>query len=424
MPLTCGSGSAPGFTRRFACNKQIIIRVDASAAHLAADVQDARDIWNAVLDDPRTPGLPTFHYTTSTSGTADILVKATGTATVYCGGFDPGTGVLTLQPSGQCGAAPNRDGPLAAIVHEFTEAYGFGPNLEKAGQPGISDHCANHLPDDGGLNDRLCQHEIEYILKAYGFRTAAVSDDASFWGKSILTDFAVSPNPVSFTATNATTQLSLANIDFANQLIEPAVSLNQLSLIWSSSAENIAAVGLTSGLVTAKDNGSATIQAKITGGLPSNVQLGGLAARLGASVPVTVTATTPPPGTGFRVTGTTGAATPIHFADTYGLTAQVVNAPAGQLRIKWIVTYSNGVLPNDETAYGPNAYTLSVAEGSYNIRVTAMPLVAVGGGAPPAYGTPAIVDFPVCTGGGDGPPPLLQAALPDGDEVPSAVGGC
>jgi hypothetical protein len=156
-----------------------------------------------VLQDPRTAGLPTFAYVTSTDGGVDITVKATGGGTVYCGGFD-GVSVITLTPSGQCGAAANRDAPLATMVHELTEVYGFGANLEKAGQPGISDQCANHLPEDGSLNDRLCQHEIEYILKAYGFRTAAVADDASFWGKSILTDISIAPASLTFTAINAT----------------------------------------------------------------------------------------------------------------------------------------------------------------------------------------------------------------------------
>jgi hypothetical protein len=176
--------------------------------------------------------------------------------------------------------------------------------------------------------------------------------------------------------------------------------------------------------VTARDGGSTVIRASIAGGLPSNVLLGGLAARLGASVPVTVTAQVPAPGAGFRVTGIQGAGTPIDFADTYGLTADVVNAPiGGQLRIKWRVTYSNGVLPNVETGYGLNAYTLSVAEGSYNIQVTAMPLVAFAGGTPAVYGTPAVVDFPVCTGGG-GPAPVLRARLPDDGGETNAVGGC
>jgi hypothetical protein len=53
-----------------------------------------------------------------------------------------------------------------------------------------------------------------------------------------------------------------------------------------------------------------------------------------------------------------------------------------------------------------------------------MPMVAFGGGTPAVYGTPAVVDFPGCTGGDDGPPPRLRAALPDDGNVPNAVEGC
>jgi hypothetical protein len=142
----------------------------------------------------------------------------------------------------------------------------------------------------------------------------------------------------------------------------------------------------------------------------------------GQDIPVTVTPG-PPPGTGFRVTGITGAPQPVTSTpNIYPLYASVTQQPAGTLQIRWKIVYSNFPSDTIRVDYGVNNYALNTPSGSYSIRVYATP--RSGSGTTWVYGAEGIVDFPVCTGGGGGGGgggDLVE--VPDGEDN-DAVGGC
>src|SRR5690606_26532467 len=203
----CSESSAPNFDLCWPIGSTI--RLAPGAGATTSSLGGAIAMWDAVLDDPRAPGLPRFVATSSTA-TADYIITISGGGP-YCGFEEGGTITLTTN----CGFGSRRGGLTEALAHELTEPYGFSAALESGyGQPGFSDHCLNHLENAGDIiNGSFCQHELEIIHKAYGYRLTSIQNDSpGLWARHILTGFDLNRSQVIFSATSQTEQIAVLHL--------------------------------------------------------------------------------------------------------------------------------------------------------------------------------------------------------------------
>jgi len=300
------------------------------------------------------------------------------------------------------------------LIHEMTGVLGYSDGIENK----VPVNCVTYRVAGAPINTSPCQHELEYIYAAYGYLTINVN---TFWSTPIVTGFVNLPTSV--TLVQGDSQVVMATgLHFARQLT-PNAPLGSVSITWSSDDENVVQkppAGASSKL-KALNVGTTTVRAKIASGLSSSYLRGAVLTWAGHEITVTVTAPPPPPPGPFKVTDITGLTPPATEAGTYPLTATVANQPTGTLKIRWQVTYSNGVLGPLDSGYGPNGYALQVPAGSYSIRVTATPRSYQG--ANYFQGTAQIRDYPVCTEGGGGGGNYV-AYQTGGEETPDVVGGC
>ena len=177
--------------------------------------------------------------------------------------------------------------------------------------------------------------------------------------------------------------------------------------VWTSADQSIATVGSSSGVVTGVHYGQTSITATVDNSITASV---------------TVAVSTAGKISGYYVTSVSGAPTPITSADTYGLTATTSTAGTPPVTFKWEVTYSNGVLPPQNSGFKSGAYALQVPAGDYKITVTVTPKQALGEGFPTNF------TYPVCTSAGGGAP--VANAVPaakrvtDPDVHEEVVAGC
>jgi len=402
-PPSCqprGSSTVPAFTnflRYWDCYK--VIKVGGPAAI----VQPAIAEWNDALLPDSFPGLPRFAYA-STGQDITVVVDGDGSG-LYCGATDV-LGArqvqLTLYVGGGAACPTNRADATTTLKHELGHVLGYQVGAHHTPPA----YCSFYLPVDYTINGTVCQHEIEGVLSAYGFRPTPGEVD-SFWTRPLVTGLVTVPSAPSVVVGDSQ-QVVVTQFTFRRQNNAPSVSVGGATFSWESKSPGIASV-FPSGLVTGHAVGATRLVITNSGSVPSGYQLGARFGGWGHEVPVTVTG-----GSGFRVGAISGPGTPITSAGTYSLTATVLNAPNGTLTIQWQVAYSNAVLDTVVTAFGPNSYALQVPAGSYNIRVTATPRVGSNTGAS------LIRDYPVCTGQGGGD---LAASEQPGAGT-DAVGGC
>ena len=399
-----------GFKKFWQCGHDVTIGGDAALRDAA---EGAMAVWNDALYHPVVTGVPTLSWTT---GTPEVLLVKVGNAPlsseVWCGGvLDPPT-QITVTTNCSDHAATFQ----TTLVHEMSHVLGFvSVSLEKYSSP---TNCAIHLGTGNEVNSNVCQQELEYVYAAYGY----TSVDTTIWATPIVTGFVGLPTSVTLVQGDSqavtATQLQLARQLTGNQ------PLGSTSIGWSSDAQDVARPTLTSGsaiYVKGIGAGTTTVRAKISSGLSSSYQRGAVLTLAGHEIAVTVTAPPPPPPGPFKVTDIVGLTPPATEAGTYPLTATVANQPTGTLKIRWQVTYGNGVLGPLDSGYGPNSYSLQVPAGSYSIRVTATPRSYQG--TDYVQGTALTRDYPVCTEGGGGGGNYL-AYQTGGEETPDAVGGC
>lgn len=382
-------GAAPWFDKCWNNGQQIRIAARSSASGITAEIQAAVGVWNSALADPRTPDVPRFLHVTDTS-VVDLFVEREGSSTNPCG--DESGGVITLRS--ECGPGAYRGTITDMLVHELGEPLGFQSAMEAQGVTGVSDHCVNVLrPGTSTVNGSVCQHELAIVRRAYGYGSSF--SGSTLMSRHIVTGFQESPTSMSFSATGQTAQATVVAPVFHRAhptLLEnpPAVASS-----WESSADPVAAVNSSSGLVTAGTQaGQAIVSAEPSGSLPTNVIKDPF---WNASDGIAVTvAFPPPPSTGFRVSSISGIDPPITVSGSYPVNATVVGVPAGSqpLQVQWMIIYSigaDGTGPDTLTsAWGAASRTVAVHAGSYHLRIRATPRKGT------MTGTAYTLDTPVC----------------------------
>jgi hypothetical protein len=296
-----------------------------------------------------------------------------------------------MYPEGHSSCPNYVDNFLTVLTHELAHVMGYTSLLE--GQNIVPANCALYLPSSGSI----CQHEIEYLYAAYFPSSPANPVDQNFWTRRFITGLQVTPASVTIQATQ-TAAVTASALLFGRQVAPSSAPLGGAVIQWTSDNPGTAEVP-SSGVIRGVAVGNTIVRAKTTSGL-GTYKLGTVMSAAGQDIPVTVTPG-PPPGTGFRVTGITGAPQPVTSTpNIYPLYASVTQQPAGTLQIRWKIVYSNFPSDTIRVDYGVNNYALNTPSGSYSIRVYATP--RSGSGTNWIYGAEGIQDFPVCTGGGGG----------------------
>ena len=286
----------------------------------------------------------------------------------------------------------------AVLLHALGHALGLSSfPMHRQGVVGVSDHCAIFLPqagepNAGGVNEQLCQHEIDVVLMIYGAYPADLpADRFAFWGKHILSRTGL-PDSVRLRQ-DETRVLNPVAPYFAYAQNPPPV--NGLGLTWVSSDGQVAVVEPGNVLKPARPGYvglSAMVQAT---GLPTSVRR---SVRLregstGQFIAVNVTPAVWQPG--YRVTDILGPPAPLSGGQGYSFTTTVVNGgDPDSLRVTWRVIRSYAPSDTQVVANTLNQLSLLVGEGSYSLRLIATPRDLVSDSTGGAFTR----DYPVCTG--------------------------
>ncbi|HMU61701.1 MAG TPA: Ig-like domain-containing protein [Gemmatimonadales bacterium] len=372
----------------------------------SAIVTPAINEWNAALLPDSFPGLPRFQYVT-TGADINVVVDGNGSG-LYCGDtfvVDSHFVHLKLHTPVGSPCTSNWSDAITTLKHELGHVLGYQSGAHKIPPP----YCTFFLPDDHSINGTVCQHEVEGVLSAYSFRPTP-SADTNFWTKPIVTGLTTSPASVSV-AVGDSQLVSVTQYRFGRQNGAQPVAVGSASFSWRVKNEQVATVS-SNHYLKGKEAGTTQLIIANPSPFPASYQQGARFGGWGHEIPVAVSAT---PG-GFHVSAVNGAPIPITTTGTYPLSATVVNAPVGTLTIRWLVTYSNGVIDTVDTGYGPNSYPLPVPAGSYYIEVTATPRVGA------ETGWPVVAHYPVCTGQGNQHAPQRASGKPGGDS--DKVNGC
>jgi len=350
--------------------------------------------WAAKFDLTFGTALPRLSWGTSNPTTT--IVDATGSG-LWCGETnDAGTQILMRHS-----CTTNASDYGTTLTHEIAHVYGLKTTHEKAGVPGVSDHCAIHLPDDGTINGNICQHEIELIYQGWGHGNLPVTDPvafAAFWGEHIATGFNL---PITSTIEEGTSkQFMPTQFQFANGRIS-GLAVGSASFSWSVSPTP--GVELQpNGTVLAQTQGTYTLTVRLLSALPQGYRRGTVFQSRGYPIAITVV---PAPGP-FRVTAITADQEPaITVGGMHGFTATTTGSPqAGSYAWRFIRSST----PWDTTTVVTTTKSViyNVWDGSYSLSVRVVP---AGGTAFERY-------VNVCTGSG--------AALMAPGEEENVVAGC
>jgi hypothetical protein len=285
------------------CGTEILVK--GQDATLGTAITTAIGTWNGVYGHN---GLPKFVTSATQTQTPVFTVNVTWGATsgaYYCGDTDPGTRQITINRSStaaSCGGETSTNPIQVAslpklIAHELSHSIGF-KHLSQLGSVPASDNCVASLPQAGGLNGGLCQHEILNVQYYYGVYPSYVLP-----GTYIATSVEVSGVP---TASPGESKPLTA---FPSWDVAPTTTVKYA---WSSTNTAIATVGSSitaSNTVQAVSPGTTTLRARITtsGVLVVDPQAGDLA--------FTVNPPPPPPPTGLNATSITANAATIRWTN-------------------------------------------------------------------------------------------------------------
>ena len=269
------------------CSRLIRVRSDpANTQDIASAITTAAQRWTDALTSPNAAGAARFAYA-APGASFDVTVRVNGSATTYCGATPTPNTVILDANTGSTVCKTNWSSLTNTLTHELGHVLGFNSNEHRGQVAGVSSHCAMYLPDDHRINSTVCQHEVEKVYAAYGIVPWS-GTPTNFYGRHIVTGVNATPSSVSLVK-GATATISVTQLRFARGAIASA-ALGSVGLAWTSDARTIADV--TNGVITAVETGSTTVRVKVSSSLPSTYQLGGLMARHGTEIPVTVT---PPP---------------------------------------------------------------------------------------------------------------------------------
>lgn len=383
-------GSFPQFTALYPCGSTIWIYNGTGNQTINEQIDQAISRWHNKISASNISDLPDFARTSEASQ-AVITIRGATPGSPYCGAVSGGN--LDLYTGSVCDG--NKGNLADVLTHELSHAYGWSSGAHKFGVAGASDHCAIHLPNDGGLNSQVCAHEVEGAAAGYGLRAF---DSQTFWSKEFVVS-ASALSPVSIVQ-GAIYQYStpLAQLDRGGATTG--------SFSWQSLNTGVATVN-GSGLVTGVAVGSALI--RLQGGTSTTYLTTNGFETNAASVTVTVT---PPPIAALYVDDITmNDSIPITHADSFTWTAVPASGDASGITYNWIIEFSDASPPDSIFVSGSgNTWRGYARPGSYNIRIKVSPV------RNDSIGSPAIRDFPVCTSETN----YLRA--PDNDT--DAVGGC
>jgi len=366
------------FTAVHECGTNITVYNATNNSSIDAQIQDAIDRWDDRIFPSMISGLPFFTRVTS-SGGAVVTIVGDGGGPIVCGQIDvAGNGVstLTLLSGSSACAAYNRGSVQDVVAHELSHAYGWDSDAHKKGATGIADHCAVFLHDNHTLNSQVCAHEIEGAAAGYGLRSFDTND---FWDK----DFAVSSSTMSPTSIVAGTTYQYSAPTW---ILERGGSVAG-SFSWYSSTPSVATV--SNGLVTGVSPGTALIFLRGDGSTTYHMTQR-FELQAGS---VTVTVTAPPLAALYVDDITMNGAIPITSPDSFTWTAVPASGNSSGISYNWIVEYSDTSPP--DSIFIPstsNTWRGYARAGSYNVRIKVWPV------RNDSIGSPAIRDFPVCTG--------------------------
>lgn len=401
----CTPPAVAGTTRPFDCAESILVLYEGGRADVTQAIDGAVLRWNAAFEAERGHAVPEFARISEPVAALDtsgqrrtVRVVLHGTGAAWCDATDvSGAGKgIDLYPAG-----PQCDGNVgsldAVMLHAFGHALGLSSvPMHKQGVVGISDHCAIFLPEGsmpnaGGINDQLCQHEVDIVLMIYGAYPADLPGDRfAFWGKHILSRVGL-PDSLRLRE-DETRVLNPVGPYFANAQNPPGVAAP--SLLWVSDPADVASVG-SGNLLEPRKAGFVRIRAVVAAeGLPSSVRR---SVRLregstGHQVDVNVTPAVWAPG--FQVTNILGPPAPLSGGQSSAFTTTVVNSGGYEnLQVTWRLIRSYAPTDTQVVASTPNSLSAYVPEGSYSLRVIATPRDIVSGNTGGSF----VRDYPVCT---------------------------
>lgn len=388
------------------CGDGVLLLYEGSSPSVNAAIDAAASRWNAAFASERGGGVPRFRRISTAVPASDtagqrktVRVRLNGSGEAWCDATNV-TGAnkaINLYPDGSPQCDGNTGSLDAILLHALGHALGLSSfPMHRQGVVGVSDHCAIFLPaagepNAGGVNNQLCQHEIDVVLMIYGAYPADLpADRFAFWGKHILSRTGL-PDSVRLRE-DETRVLSPVGPYFAYAQNPPAV--NGPGLTWVTSNAEVAVVKAGNVLDPGLP-GYAELHAMVRStGLPASVRR---SVRLregstGHRIAVNVTPAVWQPG--YRVTDIIGPSAPLEGGQTYHFTTTVVNGgDPDSLRVTWRVTRSFAPGDTQVVADTPNQLDLDVAEGSYSLRVIATPRDLVSDSTGGAF----VRDYPVCT---------------------------
>jgi hypothetical protein len=189
----CRKTNLANLTPIWGCNAEITV---SGPAGRSVAIGLAMTEWNNALASDAVQGIPSFIE--HTQGTIDLEIVDDGNGLLWCGQVDQiSTDPIQLKitMTADTTACTHEDGYKEVLIHEFAHVLGYdGVNAQKVlGVSEVSDHCAIHLEGVTGVNDKVCQHEVEYVYQAYDQRAGGSVN----WGKDIVTGINMVSGPIS-----------------------------------------------------------------------------------------------------------------------------------------------------------------------------------------------------------------------------------
>lgn len=268
---SCGAPAGPlfHFTVRFGCNNRKI--GIPTTGPLSGPLWAAATEWNSAF--PEGLGLPRFQQgLTGATFSVSMDVNTATSGNVHGETYGLGSNAMTVKLfTDEAVTGAGAVGPI--LLHELNHVVGFeNPWWEGQNQDSMmSGHCARgpNGPFRSYVRTTICQHEIEYVLYAYGIRLTEPHMD-----RHIITDFNLNPilmtpnSQQSFTVTRLAA--NKGNPSICINVDDCGVTPGPNDLAWASSNSSVFTVSSTglSPIVTA---GSTPGTAYLRASLASNV---------------------------------------------------------------------------------------------------------------------------------------------------------
>jgi hypothetical protein len=399
----CQVSSLTNFEAAFPCYGAFRIHGDQDSAI----INGAMDKWSDALGSEATQGVPQFTWKNNySSANVKIRFLTTTTTNKVCGDVFPygsigdrDSVVINIKLESTC---TNPDFLSRLLVHEMGHMLGFkGTGSHTLGDPGYSDHCASYLPASG-VNDEICQHDIEYIYLAYSQRQGGY-DPNNFWDRHVVTGIDTESGPVSVRVDETYQIQGGTNLLF--NLGQPGPTpLGQTTVSWTVTTGK-ASVNATTGLLMGEFEGADTAKAAVTP--PTSLYINSTElTELKQRVPIDVLGCVP-----LRPLSIVVEQEPsVTYQDTLWFKVPEFVGCAVPVSWDWTFDPSNPLLSDSTMLNVEDSVEFFVQGGSYTLTVTAHPH------APSDTGIALIRGVNVCT--------ELQLQIPGGGGGPNRPSGC